>query len=340
MTITYHNQFTTNIGSLTTKHRPSNRNSSGANPNCRRTYETAELDELEVSGESSTHWLLMCPTCTKKRGDDHPSHGKLYWSKIKNIGLCYQCNTVFFPSKPDNVDESEWELKNTISRVSSSLNKYSEFKDPTPISFDFDVLDLDMRKYLHGRNPFLLSLIKPLGIAGWSGSKKGVVLPFIHKSDICLFQARFLVPRHGDEDPYYTCPGQRIPYSPFHIFSDYKLIDEDTITICEGVFDAIALAIIGYPNPLGVIGGDLTDYQTYLIRKLMPSNAYIIMDDWDHSWIVRNKLRKNILSLSNTHIVTLNAKDPEEYLCQRIKEDQEFMKSCTDNVIEWVKMVI
>jgi len=141
---------------------------------------------------------------------------------------------------------------------------------------------------LKGRNPFLIPLTEYLGFRGWKGKDTGVVIPFIYRKKICKFQCRFVTRRgqpldKNDKMKYYTSPGPKPLYSPFHIFADFQSVGKkEELTICEGVFDAIALAIMGFPNPVAILGDKLTPLQMWDIRHIknaIITKVYLCLDD-------------------------------------------------------------
>lgn len=125
-------------------------------------------------------------------------------------------------------------------------------------------------------------------------------------------------------------------YSPQHLFTNFKLRRESTITICEGVYDAIALWILGYPNPVAVLGSTITEYQALLLRKLMPENVIFAMDEWSISSAMRAEIRTQVPSVVGVRIENFNGLDPEEYLVNEIKDRTKLLEYAK-NVAEIVK---
>jgi len=280
--------------------------------NYSKTYEVINFDRnLPVlAGENSTHFIYYCPNCEYKR-DRHDRDGKFYWSKEKSVGYCHKCVTAFFPESNESVVHQE--LNNTITATISRLRNEERFIDPPRIQFDFDELTLENLAYLKSRHLFLPILAKYLHCKSWNGSKKGTVFPFFYKNYISGFQARF----HTDDKSsrYYTSGGNhKILYSPVHVFTNFNLRPWDgTITLVEGIFDAIAALIMGYPSPLAVFGSSVSAYQILLLRKLLPDNAFIMMDNKDISWAIAKQIKKEVKSISDTQIIHFNGLDPEEH---------------------------
>ncbi|QIG71766.1 DNA primase protein [Rhizobium phage RHph_TM39] len=305
-------------------------------PSYKKTYEILDPnDPPTLAKETEDHYVFYCPNCVEKRGKPDKD-GRLYWSKPKQVGYCFKCVTSFFPAADENLTPEENELFHMIGRTLSKMDKDESIVDPPPMDFSFDALDYDLLTYLKNRNPFLPSLVKLLGCRAWYGKINGVAFPFIYKDYVGKFQVRF--DTKIKDKRYYTSPGKdKLPYSPTGLFTDFKLRDEPTITICEGVFDAIALMILGYPNPIAVLGKTLTAFQIRLLRTMMPSNAFVVMDDWEISKAIKGQLMSNVISMEDVRIVSYGDDvDPEEYLVEEIKDPEKF-KVYASNVAEIIK---
>jgi DNA primase len=138
-----------------------------------------------------------------------------------------------------------------------------------------------------------------------------VVFPFYYNDEIVRFQVRFINPKNSDKR-YYTYPGSTIPYSPNRVWKRFSK-SVHSITLCEGVFDAIALLIMGYPNPIAILGNNLTDYHIFLLRRLVPQKIILALDTGDLNYKIKKSLIK-IPSVSESEEVLFNSKDPDEYL--------------------------
>ena len=275
--------------------------------------------------------IYRCINCEEKIGKSDKI-GKLYYNPVKQVGYCFRCHTVFYP-EDEETDETKQEFKIT---ATIALKKYATFiPEPLqPIQFLFEPLNKKMIQYLKLRNPLLPGLTRKLGFQAWYGSNSGIVTPFFYKNQIVKFQTRFTDRKNGAK--YYTSRGQKVLYSPQHIFNSFRLQKEQTVTICEGVYDAIALTILGYPNPIAVLGDQISDRQIYDLRKLLPENAYLALDDWDRSKEIGKTIR-SIPSLIDTLILTWKGyKDPEEYLIGEIKKDRDLLNSCVKNTKRWI----
>lgn len=293
-----------------------------------RTYEIIDISLLTPVNETHTHLIFCCPICESKRGKPDRD-GKFYYSKTKNVGICFKCNTSFFPV----IDEKERDTYDLKLAISGFLDRNRAYNQKfTEVGFKFDDLEVDILKYLKSRNPLLPQIHHLLGLKGWYGSNNGVVTPFIYDGKVCQYQVRFITSEKSKR--YYTSPGEKHLYSPNHVFEDFKLKFSNTITLCEGTFDAIALMIMGYPNPIGILGSSLSEFQIACLRMISPETAFIAMDSFDISRAVQRQLR-GLPSLYDTLIKTFDAKDPEEQLLYDIKTDKTKLSTYVNNIKEW-----
>jgi hypothetical protein len=283
------------------------------------THELIIFEELGTPlSKSGDEWRYYCFNCEDKRGKPDKK-GKFYFNVVKQKGYCFLCHTSFYV-EDEGVDQEELEWERTQNTVLSKLPLaiFDDLEFPKEVHFNFPDLGKDHLKYLKKRNPYLPALKDFLCIKGWNGRESGVVLPFFYRGKICKFQARFLDRKTGAK--YFTSPGPKPLYSPLHIMNNFKLsTDESTITICEGVFDAIALFILGFPNPLAILGDKITPLHLYDIRRLSPTvtKSYVCLDDWDRSLMVSKIMRKHIPALQETRIYVKwggPKADPEDLL--------------------------
>jgi hypothetical protein len=304
--------------------------------NLSRTVEIFDPTQHRTDTKISDEHRYNCPNCISKRGKAD-NNGKLYWNVTKERGYCFKCNTAFFPQEVEGAPNTE--LK--IAAESNEALKDDPYEEPASISFDFPELDTDLLKYLKGRNPFLLQLKESLGLHGWYGTDKGVVTPFAYKGNIVKFQTRFTTRKGTKKAKYYTSKGIKVLYSPYNIFapSDLDLIGADEITLCEGTYDAIALAIMGLPCPLAVLGSSLTPFQRRQVECLAPEKVFLCMDNWDISLALAKQVKREVSSVAKTEIQVpwqRDKSDPEELMVSLVKTVPEFLTSCMKNVEEWL----
>lgn len=307
------------------------------------THEIIILEDLGTPlSKSGDEWRYNCFNCEDKRGKPDKK-GKLYFNVIKQKGYCFLCHTVFYPEQ-ENLAQEEIEWQKTKNSVLSKfpMSIFNDIEEPKEVSFNFPELNSEQIRYLKNRNPFLLPLKDWLCVKGWQGKDKGVVLPFFYKGKICKYQVRFL----GNRQPkYYTSPGPKPLYSPLHIMNNFKLhggVSE--ITICEGMFDAVSLFVIGFPSPLAILGDKITPLQLFDIRSLSPivTKAYVCLDDFERSLSIKKILRKHIPALQEIEIFTKwghKDNDPENFLQVAIQEDENFKRECSERVSNFIKEV-
>lgn len=281
-----------------------------------------------------------CPVCIDIRGKEDDD-GKMYWNTAKRKGYCFKCNTVFYPNTDDLDDGGDAEYHQVMSGFLDKIVGYDqlEYEEPDEIAFDFPPLKDDLLFYLKDRNPFLLHLAPTLGLHGWYGRDKGVVTPFFYKEKIIKFQTRFISRQDPKAAKYYTSEGTKVLYSPRHIFGtrhSFELLGEQTVTLVEGTYDAIACAIMGFPNPLAVLGSSLTKYQCLLLKKLSPFKAFCFLDDWKLNKALERQVKREVDTIDEVEIPRLGKGDPEEILKILIK-DSTMKRECAERVAQWIK---
>lgn len=299
----------------------------------KRTYEVININDLKIVSNVNvtTHARYYCPFCRNKRGDAYFSAGKLYYDIKLNVGLCQQCNTVVFPKDSNEIKEDVKELNLAINTTLNTLDT-RRIIEISPLKLDFDKVDSNILIYLKKRNPLLINLYKLLNFKKWSGSRLGVIIPFFSGEDVLKIQVRFI---DNKLPKYWTAPGVKPFYSPCRLKNN--LLENREITLCEGVFDAIALKIMGYSNPIACLGSTLTKYQLFQIRKLLPERCTVIMDKVSLGYNVKTQLRQEVRSLSSCVVDSFGKHDPEEYLVSRLGDDLIFKNICLDNIKAWIK---
>ena len=307
------------------------------------THEIIKTEDLgKPLSKSGNEWRYYCTSCEEKRGKPDKK-GKMYFNIEKQTGYCFLCHTAFHV-EDEELDKEEREWDNILDTMKSRfpLSIFDGMERPKGVGFTFPELSPSHIKYLKNRNPYLVALKDWLGIRGWTGKDSGVVLPFFYRENVCKYQVRFIDRAKGAK--YYTAPGPKPLYSPMHILNTFQLEgDTQEVTICEGVFDAIALWIIGFPTPLSLLGDKITPLQLYDIRSLSPmvSKAYVCLDDWDRSLAVSRVMRRYIPSLQETKIYSQwggGKNDPEDFLRLAI-QDPLVKKEYTERVTNFLRKV-
>lgn len=306
-----------------------------------RHIEIVDVSQLTIISENGDEIRYNCPACLEVRGKEDDD-AKFYWNKVKRKGFCFKCNSVFYPETDESEIGGDAEFALVRNAFLDQLEGFDVFEnvEPDEISFDFDELNDDLLLYLKNRNPFLVALAPALGLHGWYGKDIGVVTPFFYREKIVKFQTRFLARKDPKAAKYYTSEGTKVLYSPKHVFGNkkrFELQEEPSVTLVEGTYDAIACAIMGFPNPLAVLGSTLTKYQIYLLKRLSPFKVFCCLDDWK----LNAALKRQVLSSLNTvdEVVMHNwgKGDPEEYLRLYI-QDKSAKKECAERVVEWASM--
>lgn len=289
----------------------------------------------EASGDEVRY---NCPVCIEVRGKDD-NDGKLFWNKVKRKGYCFKCVTIFYPNTDDLEDGGDAKFQQTMSAWSDRLIGFDQLEqeEPPEIAFDFSPLKEDLLLYLKNRNPFLVHLAPTLGLHGWYGRDTGVVTPFFYKEKVVKFQTRFISRKDPKAAKYYTSEGTKILYSPRHIFGaagSFDLIEEQTITLTEGTYDAIACAIMGFPNPLAILGSSLTKYQIFLLKKLMPFKVFCCLDDWKLNMALKRQVLSSLDTVGEAIVNPLGKGDPEEFL-KIYTQDATTKRECAERVAHW-----
>lgn len=279
-----------------------------------KTYEELHLDALQHVHSTRTHDVYICPYCVSKKGTPD-TDGKFYFSLKKEIGWCFRCKTVGIPYDENRTKDEATFLLKQLSRtfqetlnLNETLGNLEESLSDLPIiNFDeyFLPLDTSATDYLESRHPLLPELAGSLNIRC---NEKGVIFPFYYRKNVVKYQLRYY---NNPKMKYYTSIGPKLMYSPHRIFDDPSLRVSE-VTIVEGTFDTIGALLLGYPNPLAILGSSITELNIRLLRSLMPSVINIFMDDVDISYSIRNELKKRIPSCEKFNVIRSYGDDPEE----------------------------
>lgn len=296
--------------------------------------------------------ICFCPECINKVGKEDTS-GKLYIKKDFSVGWCFRCKTVFINDDvsidKNSIDflsiENTVFFKNKIEFLSEKILKElfkNEYKQVPVFCSDLDYLNDSQFRYLSNRNPYLPILASSLGFKGFHGNYSGIFIPFLYKEKICKYQIRYL---NNPKLRYYTSPGTIIPYSPKHILYNLKPCSVKEITVCEGVFDAISLEIMGYKNVFAILGSYINKTSIEIIRNFLPETIYLAMDSIKLNFLIKNQLKRALPSVSKYISVEFPSTldninpDPEEYLKFLVKTDKEKRLKFNISVKNWLNSV-
>lgn len=279
-----------------------------------------------VFAENKTHIQFNCPWCVEKGHREH-NDGKFYWSKKKQIGFCFRCNTVGVLD--DGRDYSEIQLDWMIKNLMKDEESISiEDMNLPAIQYDkmFDELDEEGIEYLDARVPFYSMFSDVLEFR--VSPKVGVAVPIYYKNKIISYNLRFYNPTNGRK--YYIPEGMKFLYSPTRVFDSGKSLQE--ITLVEGYFDALGALVDGKPNPIAIFGKTLTDFQISMLRTACPVKINIYLDEAKLSWKLYWELKGKLPTVSKIEIIPTLKYDPEERFQVRLQraKGEELEKLLTD----------
>lgn len=268
--------------------------------------------------ETREHYVVECPSCKEEKlrtGNPGYDKKKLYILKDESVGRCARCGLVIIRQHIANINELV--IKNAPN-FKDPLTSRMELQHISPlfeggIDFYFDKaeeLQDDAIEFLKCRRSY--SVIKNLDKLGFKSYKGDFVIPFPYMGEIIYYQINYRNPKGLK---YFSPPIRRKPiYVPKYIGP--KLI------LTEGVYDAIA-CMESYPDRtcIALLGSDVTDYQVWMIRRLLPKDIVVYMDDISISNKVVNRLRATPLSsFCKFSIVESHGMDADEFLKQYNKE--------------------
>lgn len=282
--------------------------------------EYIKIETLQLVRNGEAYDIYICPVCQKP---------KLYWyyNNSPPQAWCFHCSILFFEKDVEYIPEPEEESIFNPPLLCDGYKKTLLHKRPVKkeeiksIPFLFpriidEVGENDViLNYLKKRNPFLPSLLSIVSLHVWSGRDVGIAAPFWFKGNVATFQVRWLeVPE--DKPKYWTYPCQKFVYSPVQVFKEEEWTQQSIVTICEGVYDAIALLCMNYPCPVAVLGKTLTDLQISHIRGLFPEKLYLCFDKKEINDDVEKKIKRKFPSVEK--IIKFA---PWENTCQGDPED-------------------
>lgn len=303
-----------------------------------KTYETVNIDSLQLVKESGDEHVFLCPFCEEKV-EKKDTEGKLFFNIVKRCGWCFRCETVIFEEQEEKPISSAPRL---ITGYTSLLSSFSEEKSVTnldPVAFQFPLLNEELLRYMENRNPFLPQLAEFLGLRGWVGKNLGIAVPFYVNNEIVSFQVRYV--NRTDGAKYFTAPSAKPPYSPLQIFRPLEWKRQRIISLAEGIYDAVSLMCMGYPCPIAILGSSITGLQISFLRKLVPEIVYLCFDKKEISFSVKEVLKDNLPSCQKYSIISsqwerLNG-DPEDFLRLSIKDNSDLYKQIKERLCKIVK---
>lgn len=292
-----------------------------ANSKYERTVEIITPDFLwDLNAhENSKNYICNCPFCEKKTGKVDTKN-KLYVDKQKLTGICFKCNTAVWVMLDGDVDVD------TIERV-----RFHRVFDKIKKKEQCDTLQFpnrDLREYISWDNdPDVVAYIVSRGIhiaqqadsldlrcfSSWTGTFRGVLIPFYINGNVVYFQIRLT----SDSFRYYNLPGNKYLYSPGGLYTRHY----NEVTLCEGVFDAMALAWLGYPTPIATIGSQPTENQVNLLRALTPNLIGLAYDKVSLNIAVAKLIGNSFPFLEDIYSLDFSPyEDPDEYAKNILKK--------------------
>lgn len=289
-----------------------------------KTLQRVEEMEAKKVSESTDHDIYNCPYCYDKEvkymvKDPKPdTKGSLYIHKQKNIGFCHRCATVVV---------TKWSVEDALDKLADALGDLARGIDVE----DLPSVNLDGYKkisespkaieYLSGRNPFITpGVADALGMrfysrfhterdadgASYPVLREGVIAPMKHMGIEKSFQIRFIT--KDKKRRFYTMDGLKMLYVPI------EPPVGATVTLCEGVYDAIALLQMKFPYPIAILGKSMTPMQERHLRQYVPTAVNICLDDPKLNYELERHVKRSVATVSQTKKWLFNWMDPEEYM--------------------------
>lgn len=294
--------------------------------------------ELVKSTQNDEERVYKCPLCVEKRKlyGKKPTPdllGKLYINVEKEMGLCFRCNTIVIIGY--SINNAIEKLAKTFESMINQIDPYG-LPDINIESYKSAVEVPEAMEYLRKRNPFISSsLIKLLDMRWYQKIKKftddktgkikiinrrGILTPIKFKINgelrIKSFQIRFLT--EDKKFRFYTLDGVKSIYCLSSISEGSK------ITLVEGIFDAIAADLLGYPFPVAILGKSISKFQISQLRELVPSEINLALDTKQCNLSVYKTVRNQIPSCGRIKKIDLKGLDPEEFYLKQKSQKGEY----------------
>lgn len=256
--------------------------------------------------------IRCCPVCVDRGEPD--SRETFSWNTTKLIGYCQRCSAKF--SLFEDIPDFKMRMKTMSSVWSHNQSVVNRGIPLSKIDYEnmFSDLSQDGLTYLEARNPFIGHMVSYLNIRERVGV--GIAVPIVYDDILTSYQLRYYRPV---EKMKYRIPvGEKLFYSPNNAFKKGAIVSK--ITICEGYFDAIALLLLGYPNPIAVQGSTLTELQGKMLSSKMVDSVICAMDNSYLSRKMRKSVLDNVSTVSKITSIDSSGDDPEEILFKRLDD--------------------
>lgn len=283
--------------------------------------------EVSIANESKGEELRLCPTC-ELVGEPN-SKWTFYWNYKKQTGICHRCHCKFIPYSNKSKEELELELTIRGWIVKSEKQEVRNLSSVPAIAYErmFDPPSDFCKEYLAARNPLLAGMEDYLQIRELKGV--GVAAPMYFKDKIISYTLRLYEP--VGKKKYHIPPGDKYVYSPNRALKTSLYSGMTKFSMCEGMFDAFAMLLLGYENPLAVQGSSLSDTQARMISQFFPEEGQIFLDKSELSFDLRNSVRQKVKSIRQLRVVYSDGEDPEELLIRKLRTgDDKFIQDVLD----------
>jgi hypothetical protein len=265
----------------------------------------------------------FCPYCLDKElkynvpDPKADEHGKLYINRILKQGICFRCNTVIVNR---HTEENSFDAVMDLLQRKSSIKQYPH-ELPT-INIDNMILAYNIPEamaYLKERNSaFTKHSVRKLDmrwIDCWRTIKRdkeyvkiksqGILTPLRFQDQIKSFQIRYLTDKKKER--FYTMNGTKILFQP------KKIPPQSDITICEGIYDSLALLAMGYPYPVALLGKTPSKLQEYQLQELMPQHVNLCLDKTALNYSLLGNIKKTIKTIETFKSWDFYGDDPEKF---------------------------
>lgn len=288
----------------------------------RRTIAYYEDLDIPVNPSSHKQLRINCPFCYDKERDSgvktpKPDRHKSLALNTETLkGYCHRCDTVIISHK----DEGKLNLGLENDEEENAINpKFLPDIDITKIPMAYE--NEKAMEYLKNRNiVFTPNIVKKLDFRYietgkvvndiLEGPKQikllGILAPLKYNGRVKSYQIRYIT--NNKKFRFHTMEGKKLLYSakPLPVFNE--------ITICEGVYDAIACMAMGFPNVTALLGKTPSKLQMEQLKEIAPYKVNLCLDEPDLNYTLLRVLRRGIKTLERYKSWKFKGyKDPEEF---------------------------
>lgn len=284
------------------------------------------LEDLDakMAYKSGDETIYYCPYCLEreiKSGVKDPKpdrYGKLYINMEKKKGICFRCGII--------IQSKDASLNAVDTLIANLLQKEKEHETDPNLLPPIDLKNVpyasevsEAMEYLRGRNPaFSEKNVKFLDLR-WVETHKivkrdneyvrikrtGILVPLKYKGQYRSYQIRYVT--DDKKQRFHTMSGIKI------IYTIGEIPKQSAITICEGVFSAIALLCLGFPNVVALLGKTPSKLQLSQLKELCPCHINLCLDSPDLNYALLKTLKKNIRTLETWKAWRFPEGDPEDF---------------------------